>query len=231
MKEHYFANHYAHINKIDSNSEESIKNWLRVSLKGYETELGPYLENISQKRFLELGCGVGGTLNYLMSKNVKEAVGVDHSADQLMICRKYVTTNVFQTDVIDYLKQTSDTYDYIIALDLIEHLPKNNIIEFCTLLYRVLNTGGKIILRTPNMGSLFGLRSRYIDFTHEVGFTEESINQVLREGGFSKISINNSYIGKRRLMCIRLFQRTLEKLYNITFPKIVTQNLMIEAQK
>ena len=133
--------------------------------------------------------------------------------------------------MIAFLQGGTEKYDYIIALDLIEHLPKQRVDEFCRLLFGALKNGGSVVLRTPNMGSLFALRSRYIDFTHEVGFTEESICQVLRDNGFSKIAVHNSYIGKKRLMCIKLFQRTLEKLYNIAFATIVTQNIVIAASK
>ena len=34
---------------------------------------------------------------------------------------------------------------------------------------------------------LNGLYFRYSDFTHEVGFTEESLNYVLRQAGFEEI--------------------------------------------
>ena len=115
--------------------------------------------------------------------------------------------------------------------DLIEHLAKDKIIRFVELLYKTLNVNGQILLRTPNMGSLFGLRSRYIDFTHEVGFTEESIKQVFNQSEFSKVGVHNSYIGKKRLFIVKCYQRILENLYNVKLSKIITQDLILVAWK
>ena len=47
-----------------------------------------------------------------------------------------------------------------------------------------MKPGGKIFVKTGNMSNPFSLRLRYIDFTHEVGFTEESFVQVLYIAGF-----------------------------------------------
>ncbi len=231
MKENYFKNHYSHINKIDIDSEDSVRQWVNISKKGYEREMGQYLQNVQNKKILELGCGIGGTLNYLLSIGATDILGVDHSEDQLAVCKKYVTQMVENSDVVTYLQNTANSYDYIIALDLIEHLPKNKIVEFNKMIYKSLKVGGEVIVRTPNMGSLTGLRSRYIDFTHETGFTEESIRQVLFDAGFKDINIHNNSIGKKRLFVLNLFQRLVEKLYAMPRAEIVTQNLIAIAKK
>ena len=81
------------------------------------------------------------------------------------------------------------------------------------------------------MGSLFGLWSRYIDFTHEVGFTEESIKQVFNQYEFSEVRVCNTYIGTKRLIAVKFYQRVLEKLYDIKLSNIVTQDLILVVSK
>jgi 2-polyprenyl-3-methyl-5-hydroxy-6-metoxy-1,4-benzoquinol methylase len=231
MAKDYFTDHYAPLNGIDPKSEDSIRHWLQQRTQGYELELGHHIETLKGKTVLELGCGIGGMLHYLKTQGVTDIFGVDISTQQVEICKKFVTENVIQGDAIEYLRTTTRKYDYIFAFDFVEHLRKEQIPEFCILLHGALNDEGIVILRTPNMGSLFGLHSRYIDFTHEVGFTEESIRQILREAGFLDSSVFNTYVGYRRRWCIHVFQRLLEKLYNTKFSRVVTLNMLIIAKR
>ncbi len=227
----YFSKHYAFINNIDLNSEDSILGWYKSSFDYYDKYLKQHLRLSDDKEILELGCGIGGLLYFLKKSGCENFLGVDISEEQLSICQKYVTTKVVNEDVLSFLKNHDRKYDLIVLFDLIEHLAKDKIIQFIKLLYMTLNVNGRILLRTPNMGSLFGLRSRHIDFTHEVGFTEESIKQVFHQSEFSKVQVYNTYIGKKRLFVVKCYQRILEKLYNIKLSNIVTQDLLLIATK
>jgi hypothetical protein len=53
-------------------------------------------------------------------------------------------------------------------------------------MFNTLKPGGKVFIKTPNMENPFNLRSRYMDFSHEVGFTEHSLYEVLSTAGFRK---------------------------------------------
>ncbi|MCH8032323.1 MAG: class I SAM-dependent methyltransferase [Bacteroidetes bacterium] len=227
----YFSKHYAILNNIDLNSEDSILDWYKLSFDYYDKFLKQHLKLSDDKKILELGCGIGGLLYFLKKSGCENYLGVDISEEQLSICQKYVTTKVLNEDVLSFLKNHNHKYDLIVLLDLIEHLGKDKIIQFIELLYKTLDLNGRILLRTPNMGSLFGLRSRYIDFTHEVGFTEESIKQVFNQSDFSKVQVHNTYIGKKRLFAVKCYQKMFEKLYNINLSNIVTQDLILVAEK
>ena len=45
---------------------------------------------------------------------------------------------------------------------------------------------GKLIIHVPNLQAPDGQLHRYNDFTHEVGFIEHSLGQVLLAAGFTK---------------------------------------------
>lgn len=45
------------------------------------------------------------------------------------------------------------------------------------------------MVKTPNLGHPLNLYLRYKDFTHEIGFTEMSLRQVLLISGFSEVEI------------------------------------------
>ena len=102
----YFTDHYSLMNNIDATNEESIKNWFDNGYKFYCMELNNLIDfEIANKRIVDLGCGIGGLINFLIGKGAKNICGVDSSQDQLNICEKYVTTNVLCLDVFDFLKR------------------------------------------------------------------------------------------------------------------------------
>jgi hypothetical protein len=91
------------------------------------------------------------------------------------------------------------------------------------------------------MSNPFALDSRYRDFTHECGFTEKSILQVLYVTGFRDIRIYpemhtgqssiKSYITK---MVMNLSHMILKKLFwyqGFTAPEILSSRLIVIARK
>lgn len=225
----YFSNHYSQMQGIDSNSEQSIRDWYNSVIPAYEAELKPYLSLMKDKSVLEIGCGIGGLLNYLIKIGHKSYFGIDQSSEQINICRKYVTDKVVEKEASEFLNENKIKYDFIIMFDLIEHIQKDKIIPLLKLLINSLNKNGKILIRTPNMGSLLAAYSRYIDFTHELGFTEESLIQILNEAGIYDIEIKNSNTSKKRIFILILLNRLFKKLYYMKENKIVTVNIVALA--
>jgi 2-polyprenyl-3-methyl-5-hydroxy-6-metoxy-1,4-benzoquinol methylase len=130
-------------------------------------------------RIIDIGCGGGHFLYYLKAKGYSNLEGVDMAPGLVDFVREQIWPNVHNGDALEYLKKNADKYDAIVANDFIEHLPKNAIIQFLFCALAALRPGGMLLLKTPNMSNLFASRHRYVDFTHEVGFTEYS---ALRPG-------------------------------------------------
>jgi len=228
---YYFSKHYAKLNNIDLESERSINKWLSNNYLYFKKSIPKFVDSFENKKILELGCGIGGFLYYLKRESINDYIGVDNSQEQLMICKKYVTDKIVNDDVVDFLRKNKIKYDLIILYDLIEHFEQGHIMEFITLIYSALNVKGKILLRTPNMSIPLGLHNRYIDFTHKIGFTEQSIKQLFSEFDFSNIEVFNDVIGWKRLFAVQVIQRILGKLYNMKLSEIVTPNLILVAIK
>ena len=178
-----------------------------------------------------MGCGAGTMIQYLKNKGAGDILGIDISREQLAICKKYVSENVIETDVIEFLRRNESRYDLITAIDFIEHLKKDTVVEFVQLVFKTLTEGGIAIIRTPNMGSMLGSYSRYVDFTHEVGFTEESIQQIFHLCHYRDVRVFNSYCGIKRLVALTLFARFIELLYNNRHANVITKNMILIASK
>ncbi len=126
-------------------------------------------------------------IDYLNKKGYNNFSGLDISSQQIKFCKENISEKVIESDAFEFLRNKDNLYDMIVANDLLEHLPKDKVIDFLTLAFKALKTNGKLILKTPNLGNPFAVRLRYVDFTHEIGFTEKSLYQVLWIAGFRNI--------------------------------------------
>jgi len=231
MIEKYFSKHFSLLNKIDYKNERSINSFLLNSVKFYEKELLTFLPFSKKSIILDIGCGIGSVLNFLITRGYNDVYGIDISEEQLNVCNKYVTDKAAKWDVLDYLKQTTEIFDVIILYDVIEHIERDKILKLIDLLHKRLNRNGRVILRTPNLGSLLGSYSRYIDFSHTMGFTAESLHQVFSEFNFSEIKLFNSYIGKKRKVFLKALLKIFELGYNFKISEVITQNIILVAIK
>ncbi len=231
MKYNY-SKHYASMNKIDLQSEESLRAWFNKTKIDYKFEVERFLgENYKSKSILDLGCGIGGVLNFLKQNGCTDIFGIDNSEEQIDVCKKYVTNNVSRIDIFEFLKSSYKEFDIIIMFDIVEHIQKNRIIELLKLVYDSLSPNGIVIIRTPNMGSIIAPYGRYLDFTHDTGFTSESLQQVLSESEFTDINFFNSAIGRKRIYLLKLIHKIFSLMYRTRYSEIVTANILATAKK
>jgi SAM-dependent methyltransferase len=151
----------------------------------FARNIGPHLPANVTAQVVDIGCGLGHFLYYLLQNGYTNVLGVDIGAEPVAFCQQHITPNVLQIDSIEtFLAARPGPYDVIGFFDVIEHLPKPTIIPTLRLMRDHLAPGGVLFIRTGNMSSPIGPRVRFGDFTHEVGFTEFSLGQVLNAAGF-----------------------------------------------
>lgn len=229
----YFDSIYAPSNLLTPKNYES-------TAAEYDFHYGNFLPADRNAPIIDIGCGTGHFLYYLKNKGYSNFLGIDISEDQIKFCRDNITTNVETADAFEFLVNKINGYSAISANDVIEHMPKEKVVPFLKLVYQALMSDGLLLLKLPNMSNPFALDSRYRDFTHECGFTEKSIYQVLYVAGFRDIRIYpsqtrgksvKSYISK---MFISLVHFILKKLFwhqGFTAPEILSSRLVVVAKK
>jgi len=207
----------------------------------FERNHGEFIPSRNDVKILDIGCGTGHFLYYLEKKGYKNFWGIDISIQQINFCRRNVSKRAEQADAFEFLQNKKNTYDVVVANDLLEHIPKEKMLKFLKLVKEALKKDGIFLLKTPNMGNPFSIFSRYRDFTHEVGFTDKSLYQVLFLAGFRKIRVfpYKRYINhplKRfivsrmdRLVCF--FITKLLQLQSYVAPRILTPLLFGVAKK
>lgn len=148
----------------------------------FETVYKHYFKEIPHDATIaELGCNKGYLLATLARRGYTQLSGVDLSPDDVVIARHRVPqATVVCDDAITYLQNNKNSFDCIILKALIEHIKKDQLFPFLQAIHGALKKGGIVFIDVQNSDWLFGLHDRYVDFTHELGFTPESLGQVLR---------------------------------------------------
>lgn len=220
----YLEVQFARVNEL---SEKQYKG----AAKSYEAMYGRFMPANKSSKILDIGCGAGHFLYYLKKEGYTNYRGIDISKQQVDFVKQNITENVELADAFEFLEGKEKLCDLIVVNDLLEHIPKDMIIKFLKLIYSSLKNDGIVMIKTLNMVNPFALRSRYMDITHEIGFTEHSLYEVLKVSGFEDISIYpipmkirsiKSLIGRFSQISI---QRTLKILYflqGIPVPEIMT---------
>ena len=155
----------------------------------YMKNLGPYLPRDPDAKILDLGCGFGLLMDFLSQQGYRNITGVDLCPENTEICREKGLSVVLD-DNAGFLEKHHEEFDCITLNYVLEHYMKDDGLGLLELIHSGLRSGGSAIVLVPNMANpITGARSRYMDITHEVAFTEESLEQILLIAGFSKASI------------------------------------------
>jgi len=152
--------------------------------KAYRWYFRGWLPGRKDAAIVELACGGGRLLYFLLALGYTDVRGVDISPDQVELARQ-ATSNVEQADVLTWLEEKKESFDLIVALDLIEHFHKDEMLRFLDLCLAALRPGGKLILQTANADSPFGMQHRYGDISHEWAFNVNQLVRLLSRAGFS----------------------------------------------
>jgi SAM-dependent methyltransferase len=154
--------------------------------KAYDYYVRGWLPAQKDTPILELACGGGRLLHFLKQRGFTNLTGVDISPEQIALA-KQVTGNVHQASVFDFLQQNSRSFDLIIGLDVIEHLFKDEALRLLDLVGQALKPNGRLILQTLNASNPWALTVRYGDFTHEIAFTADCLQRLMKLCGFQQI--------------------------------------------
>jgi 2-polyprenyl-3-methyl-5-hydroxy-6-metoxy-1,4-benzoquinol methylase len=138
---------------------------------------------------LDIGCGSGTLLETLGRLGVKSQ-GVDASASAVAACRQR-GSNAEQADLVDFLTGTSDAaYGAVFAGHVIEHLPPDSARAVYAQVSRVLRTGGRFVVLTPNPRNLYVAGEGFwIDPTHVRPYPEPLLRALALDAGFSSVRV------------------------------------------
>jgi 2-polyprenyl-3-methyl-5-hydroxy-6-metoxy-1,4-benzoquinol methylase len=153
----------------------------------YDYLLGHRVRTAPPKAVLELGCGSGHFLHWARLRGF-DAVGIDASAEQVAAARDLgVVAEVALAD--EFLEDHPGRFDLIVALDLIEHLDRDEGFALLDSCFQALPPGGSLFLTTPNGSALRPGPVASGDLTHETIYNPDTIRLALTLAGFEAVEI------------------------------------------
>ena len=185
MNHYDYSVHYGRFHDDSEEHAEYVAGWTAGLLK-------PHLPPDKNVRILDVGCGYGFALRALRKLGYTNITGLEASVQQAERCR----AAGFEVEVTDdsaaWLRCRPEQFDVLLMMDVLEHVPVEQQIDFARATLCCLRPGGRLYMTVPNANAILSARWRYIDFTHHTSFTEHSLYFVLKNAGFDDINMNSS---------------------------------------
>lgn len=172
----------------------------------------PFFPKDKDAKILDIGCGYGLFLDACRAGGYQNIFGVDFNATAV----EYATNtlglnNVIRGDAFAYLEgQPDGLFDVISAVNFVEHVKKERVPSFFSLVAQKLKRGGKFIIEVPNADSIHGIHTFFSDMTHEWAYTKPLIIHLMHQAGFGDVQVLPNSIRSNKL--IRLAQKVLTKI-------------------
>ena len=205
----------------------------------YEREVRPLLPADRQSRVVDIGSGYGHLLRFLLEEGFQRVGAVDSSQALLRDTARSLPGKLefaHHGDGVEFLAKYPDSFDLITLFDVLEHIEPERHDTTMQHLFRALRPEGRVIVRVPNMANIFGVYSRYMDYTHRHGFTEFSLFQLFRSGGFADPRLHlprphGRWKHRLRQGASQWLQRQLLKADRRNLPRCLNKNLVVWSER
>lgn len=155
--------------------------------------LSLYINDYSNKKLVDIGCGTG---KFLQEMNVwqdwQALLGLDGSDEAIKFTKERKIAQVKKADFETKLPIKSNSYDVVTSLDVVEHINDDQhlIHEF----YRVLKPGGIAIITVPAHQWLWTYWDEMLG--HYRRHNKQSVSRLFNNAGFTieKLSYFYSYL-------------------------------------
>jgi len=187
------------------------------------------VKRVGYGRILDIGCGSGQVLSRLGLQ--RELYGMDIAQGSVNTAKIRVKDGSFCTGDARHIPYKTDTFDYLICTEVLEHIEGNDAIREC---YRVLKPNGVALITVPN-GS--GASGKYFPY-HIRLFSYSSLITALEGEGFKIVSGQKFglYIPFVTLFLITMSQALGKSLpfcpiLNVRVPEFLAEHFLIECRK
>lgn len=218
-----------------------IKNVTKSKMEWMKLNFVQYFPAVTSN-CLEIGPGQGELLLLWKELGYKNTTSIDISKDVCNHVKKMGFACDLVEDSSEYLKAHKDQFDLVVLNDVLEHVPKSEIVIFVKSILSSLRPKGKLLIKVPNAQSPHFSVGRYGDLTHEQSFTESSFAQLFIASGFKKYFFIAEKIpfklGIKSFLAIYVIKpfyfwwiRKIREATGHASPKILTQAIITVAEK
>jgi 2-polyprenyl-3-methyl-5-hydroxy-6-metoxy-1,4-benzoquinol methylase len=218
---------------IDRDHYERVAPGLQRRLKGWLPKSGSDV--------LDLGCGLGGLLYLCERLDCRSLTGVNLCKEEIDVAQRFVAASLRHENLLHFLRASDRSFDWIGCFNILEHLPKDDVLETLELCARHLRPGGSLVVMVPNGLSAFAGTTRYWDITHTLAFVPNNFRQLAPLCGFKSVEFREcapvahgvvSTVRSIAWQCVRAVTR-LRLLVEVADAKdgIYTMDMMVRLTK
>jgi 2-polyprenyl-3-methyl-5-hydroxy-6-metoxy-1,4-benzoquinol methylase len=179
----------------------------RLDAAYYTTEFG--IGVAAGKRVLEIGFGNGSALGWLKDQGA-QVHGLEANPILVERALKLLGADRAFEDLADSrLSLMAGTFDHIIALDVLEHVPMDALTGMLSRIRELLAPGGRALFRFPNGDSPFGRINQHGDPTHITVLGGARITWFARRAGLEVQALRAPALPVRGVGLVRGFRRLL----------------------
>jgi len=109
-----------------------------------------FCANLAGKTILDIGCSFGWFEKLALEKGAQRVVGLETEEKNFFNAKKEIPQAEFKIGTAESLPFKNASFDLVIMLEVLEHIPKNTEAQALKEIHRVLSPGGTLILSTPN---------------------------------------------------------------------------------
>jgi len=151
-----------------------------------------YLKHIPENkasRILVISCGPGYFVNMLDKEGYQNVTGIDSFSGKIKYAEEK-NLNCKTATAFEYLEECDEPFDAIFCEQELNHMTKNEILDFLSLCWQKLHNGGTLIAHALNGANpITGAEALAQNFDHYNTFTEYTMRQVLNHCEFSNIQV------------------------------------------
>jgi 2-polyprenyl-3-methyl-5-hydroxy-6-metoxy-1,4-benzoquinol methylase len=178
-------------------STADLERYRSPFVAGRARQIEAILPGGRNRNALELGCGPGYFTRMLRDRHWKPT-SVDVEPRHLEHATEAAETTLLGDAIAVIESLREGAFGLVLALEIIEHMPREAGEQLLAHAFRVLEPGGLLVLSTPNRWSLEGLNGYYIeellrrrerwqawDPTHQYIYSSREMLALVRRSGFS----------------------------------------------
>ncbi len=164
--------------------------------RGYESFYAFYKANYLHRlpedrgsKMLVVSCGPGYFVEFLRRHGYQDVSGIDSDPEKIRhAVQRGLPCHVARA--FEHLEGVREAYDAIVCEQELNHLTKDEMVEFLVLCHQALRSQGQLLAYGLNGANpIVGAESLAQNFDHFNTFTEYSLRQVLTLAGFRRVEV------------------------------------------
>lgn len=182
----------------------ALKPWSRSFRKkqGLWAVVSKVIGDMRGAKVLDVGCGDGWHTARMVQAGA-EVTGIDYSKRSIAFARLIVPA-AFEVASGTDIPFPNDTFDIVVSLQTIEHIPISEAHKMASELLRVVKPGGRVVVSVPSV-------RRPLSAAHFQHFTQDSLEQLFGTGAMTVVG------QERSTLFLRILERCMENRFYVLF--------------